>query len=293
MGGSRTSVAAAALAVAATGAVAALVLDGPGSEPPPRPAEAAQTVWTAGGERPLAREWAELSTADVCARTTSPGTASSRVQRVRAPAVQGEYAYRVRLRDGDRCYGERAEVGQANPTKDGFGDRLFRPGDERWIAWRIRLTPGFPTGTSRWQAVTQFKQLGGLGSPVLEFDVRRDAWELIAQPARPGGGSTRRWRLGRAVTGRWVEFVLHVRFSADRGAGFVELHGDLADGRGYRRLLRRRRTATLKVDPERGVVPSHARIGIYRDEAISGPAELHFDGFTVARTAQAARRGAR
>jgi hypothetical protein len=253
---------------------------------------AGSVVWSADGERDLDQQWASLSTDQNCGVELSPGLVDERFRHVNAPVAKGGGAYQSRIEDGDDCYGERAEAGQGNPTRPGFSDeRLFHEGQERWISWQTRLGSGFPVHAETWQVVAQWKQLGSLGVPVLSMEVREGGWELYANPADPDETEgVRRFALGPAALERWTRFTLHVRFSPDPGVGFIELHGDLADGRGMRELVPRTRTSTMRIDPDDGgrTVPSHARLGIYRDSEIEGPADVFYDGYTVATTRAAA-----
>jgi hypothetical protein len=114
-----------------------------------------------------------LSTHTNCARTTYAGITDGRITRVSSPRVRGNYAYRFYLRDGDSCYGERAEVGQDNPRRSDMLNRLFREGEERWISFQVRLGEGFPIDTTTWQIVMQLKQQGAYGSPVTEMDAHK------------------------------------------------------------------------------------------------------------------------
>jgi hypothetical protein len=100
------------------------------------------------------------------------------------------------------------------------------------------------------------------------------------------GDSRRTSELWRAPAkrNRWIVFMLHVEFSPDPRRGSVELRGDL-DGRGVRVLMPRIATHTMKLGPAGVGVPSHSRIGIYRDRAIDGTARIYFDSYTVATSA--------
>jgi len=290
------------LALAALLAVAALVaVERSGEGRPvaddladgrPLPAGAPNVIWRADGETSLVEEWASYSTADRCSVVTSPERPSALFTRVSRPRAQGAFAYRSVARDDDICYeGERAEIAQGNPHKPALGDRLFHEGDERWISWQVRLGRGFPIDVSTWQLLMQLKQIGGFGPPALGLEVREGHWVLFNSSnsgRRTTGGELWSSR-SRAMRGLWVRLTLRVRFSPDPRRGFVELFGDLRDGAGYQRLLRRTATATMKIDPRtRETIDSHTRLGIYRDPRIEGRAEAWFDGYTVARTRAAA-----
>jgi hypothetical protein len=233
--------------------------------------------WAADAERPSSLEWASSS----CA---SP----RRFGRVRAPVAQGGWAYRFEVHDGDDSYGERCELAQGNPTRRGFP--TFQAGDDVWIAWQLYLPRGYPSGSRYSTKIAQWKQtaLPGRdpqaysGVPVLSLETRDGRFGLLNSTTSSVGGTlVWLWR-GPARQRRWVRFTMHVRFSPDPRVGFVELYGNL--GRGRERLLMPRRfTWTMKQDA-RGPIPSHARIGIYRAEQISGTERLYYDGYAVAPT---------
>src|SRR3954454_22060083 len=102
-----------ALALAATAAFAST-------------AASARTLAIADAEHALGKEWANYSCAD-----------RSRVKRVTSPAAEGHRAWDVSVHDGDYSYGERCEIGMANPGPAGFP--VFQEGDERWISFQVYL----------------------------------------------------------------------------------------------------------------------------------------------------------
>jgi hypothetical protein len=258
------------------------------------PAPSGSVLWRADAESLLGDEWASLATVQHCTSATNSGMTDSRITRTPAVRAQGDSAYRVELRDNDICYAnERSELGQGNPTRtmpDGV-DRLFRENQERWMSWQMRLEPGFPVNTSAWYDVIQWKQLGSLGSPVLALEVGEGNWQMMQTSSDPARQNWRETDLGSAVTGRWVKFTIHVKFSPNSSVGFVELFGDLADGRGMRELAPLRHASTMKVDGGK-TVNSQLRIGLYRDKAISGTNVAYYDGWTIATTRAAAEAGA-
>ena len=91
--------------------------------------------------------------------------------------------------------------------------------------------------------------------------------------------------------GRWIKLLYHVRWSSDPRRGWVELFGSL-DGGPIQRLMKRRRTFTMKKDGAGRTLPVSARLGIYRDRSISGNATAYFDGFTIAANRASAAAGA-
>jgi hypothetical protein len=261
----------------------------------PKPAKASGAVmWNAGAEKPLYQEWAELSTQDHCAVVTYPGITSTRISRVTHPVARGTYAYRAFLKDGDKCFNERAEMGQGNPTRSGMGDRLFRPGEERWISFYVRPSPSVPLHPGTWQLLMQIKQIGRLGSPIMELDIDRGQWMFRRTTNDPNNqfpsGFRRSFALGPAKTNKWAHFLMHVYFSSNPRVGYVRIDCNVADGQGMHNCLPFTRMATMKRNNGQ-TVNDHARLGIYRDSRINGNAVAFYDGYTVARTRNAALSG--
>jgi hypothetical protein len=254
--------------------------------PPPTPG---QLLWDAGAEKQMDQEWAELSTADNCALRTYPGITDSRISRVASPVSTGTYAYRVFLKDGDNCFNERAELGMNLPDRSDMQDRLFREGEERWVAFSVYPAEGFQLNvpTSSWWVTMQMKNGNLGGGPIIEMDPLNGQWVFkrdTNDPSNPNpSGFTSRFTLGAVNKFAWNKFLWHIKFSSDPSVGYVEVYGDLADGQGMRQLLPLTRGATLKIDSNTGAVPpSGVRIGTYRDKALSGDATTYFDSFTVA-----------
>jgi Polysaccharide lyase len=253
--------------------------------------------WQADAEKPLEQEWAGLSTIGHCADIAYPGMTDSRISRVSSPVAQGNYAYEMSLQDGDECYSERAELGQGNPTRSDMLDRLFYEGDERWISFQVQLGDLFPLNPGTWQLVMQLKQLGSRGSPIMALEVQDNQWQLARTTHEPHNqyppGFQSSFPLGASRTGIWTKMTWHVKFSLDSNVGFLEIYGDLGDGQGMRQLLPRQEMSTMKIDETtHQTIPSHARIGIYRDTSIAGNVSVYFDGYTVATTREAAEANA-
>jgi hypothetical protein len=255
---------------------------------------APDSVWNAGAEKQMDQEWAELSTADHCAVRTYPGITDTRISRVTSPVAVGSYAYRVHLQDGDNCYNERAELGQGNPTRSDMLDRHFLPGQERWISFYVRPGADVPLSPGTWQVLAQIKQLGGLGSPIMELDIDNNQWLFRRTTNDPDNqfpsGFQRTFSLGTARAGVWAHFLVHVYFSSDPSVGYVQIDCDVADGQGMHTCLPFTRMATMKLNNGQ-TVDDHARLGLYRDPAISGDSTVFYDGYTVATSREAAESG--
>jgi hypothetical protein len=179
---------------------------------------------------------------------------------VNEPVRQGRYALRATVRPGDLANkGSRAEVT--------LGARRFFEGEEAWFHWYTLFPVSFVSSPS-WALVTQFHS-GGDGVPLainlhgeeLELRVMGHYWDARGQ-----------WDAGELwhaplQRGEWMEFLLHVRFSADWSKGFVELwkDGEL--------VVPLTQTATL--DPGDSV---YLKQGLYRDRTISWEQTVYHDG---------------
>jgi Polysaccharide lyase len=238
----------------------------------------ARVLWNADAERPLNQEWANYSCQD-----------GTRVKQVASPAAQGNSAYQIEVRDGDNSYGERCELGQGNPTKNGFP--LYQEGDERWISFQTYLPDDYPTNLKTWNVIMQLKQLHAFGTPVVSMEVRDGKFVLMNSDTNGTSSGCNWWWEGPAIKNRWVKFSLRVKFSPDANVGFIELYGDL-DGTGVKQLMQRTYMHTMKIDGAGQTVPSHSRIGLYRNPAVAGTAHILFDGYTIGDDRESVERAA-
>jgi hypothetical protein len=228
----------------------------------------ASVLWTANAERQWIQEWANYS----C-------ESGDRVQEVTSPVAQGKQAYKIEVRDGDDSYGERCELGQANPTRAGFP--LFQEGDERWISYQVMLPDDLNVNLPQWTVIMQLKQLGGLGTPAVAMDIENGHFILQNSDTNHESSGCNWWWEGPAYKNRWLKFTYHIKFSPDDNVGWIELYGDQGDGLGMHELMPRTFMHTMKVDADGKTVPSQSRIGLYRDPAIQGTSHIYYDGYTV------------
>lgn len=192
-------------------------------------------------------------------------------QIVTDPVRQGRYAIALRINratsaaDGICC-------GSRNEILPRFRD--VRPADDLYFGFSTYLAPGFPT-SGGWQVITQFKQHFD-GSPPLSLNVEEDQFKIAGGYGHPDGPRPFAEPVGMAVTGQWIRWVLHVRFSANPSVGFVEVWKD------SELVLPRYApaTGTLYPDPE-GVDSSYLKIGYYRDQAIAAPGTIVFDDWRI------------
>jgi hypothetical protein len=243
-------------------------------------------IWRGDAEQPIPAEWASACTAtNQLGAPLDPG--DPRIERVTSPVAQGAYAYRVEL-GSKGCFGDRAEIGQGNPVRAGFENRLFQPGEDRYISFQVFMPRSFDVGFPSWRVIAQFHQNGNLGTPALALHVEHGRFRLFESSSNRDAGDTVLLWSAPAVRGRWVRFTFHIHFSANRKLGLVELWGN--PGGRMARLFGPRRGYTMKVDDSGHVVPDHARIGIFRDGRVRhAPLDvIYYDGYTVATTRAAA-----
>lgn len=110
-------------------------------------------------------------------------------------------------------YGARSEVTPKMPD--------LKEGDDYYLGVSMFLKNGFPVNES-WQAVTQVKSQVD-GSPPLELDVEDGVFKMCG-----GGGRDKPFceSLGSAVTGKWIDWMIHVKMSTDSGKSLVQVWRD-------------------------------------------------------------------
>jgi hypothetical protein len=285
----------------------------PVSTATPPPTVTGTVLWKADASQPVYDEWAEISTPSFCppAQTSPQSVADQSAGRETTVVPTGHAAAYGFTVSSLLCAGDnrRSELGEANPPKPGFDNRLFQPGDDRWISFQILLGSDFPLapkttdGSDPWQVIAQFKQLGA-GIPVLTMHVEGGKIGLYKSntdnvstatrdvPQIDANGVAARVPV---VANRWLQFTLHIRFSSSPSTGLIEWYGN-PDGAGMRRLWPSTAAPfygyTMITSSSGSTVPSHSRIGIYRNKMISGTAHDYWAGYTVATTRSAAEASA-
>jgi Polysaccharide lyase len=233
-------------------------------------APAGIVLWRAWAEREPLQDWANLQAASI--------------DRISAmPTIKG---YSIRLKDGDRFYGERAEFGMANPEKAGFP--IYRQGDTRGLALWLRLGANFPLSQGSWYSVMQIHQAQGNGPPPFKLEARSGRlYMAISTSAQDIGGSSAVDVFSAPISvGRWMKIALQAYFSTDPTKGYVDLYGDL-DGTGMK-PLHKHYFPTLKYNSDGTVKPCFSTIGQYRAEGIGGDADTEYARWTLATDRQTA-----
>jgi hypothetical protein len=229
--------------------------------------------------------------------------------------AQGKRAYRSEVRDGDDSYGERCELENGNTSSSRLHeDVLFHRGQEAWVAFQTFLPPDFSFAEDGAPVsfpgdgglLMQLKQLGSCGTPALGIVTGRGQFAMrnSAGNGCESGSMKSLWSVPM-VLGRWVRWLVQVKFDTDPEVGFTATWYD-PDGLGLRPIVPRldlgkpvegnriyTHTQKSPTDHPNPACPesddcSHARIGIYRDPDVSGTSVVYHDGWTVARTRAAA-----
>lgn len=178
-------------------------------------------------------------------------------------------------REGDRVGRYRIPGSPApgvNPRAESVPEiPVIRPGDDLWFAFATRLEEGVPLDTTAWQVLAQWKDEGD-GSPPLALYLRDGRFHAGGGYGNPGGGRAEERDLGAATTGRWVDWVFHVRFSSDPAEAYVSVWRD------GRLALDRWAPSSGTLYPGLG---SYLKLGYYRSADIRTDASVLHDDWRV------------
>ena len=198
-----------------------------------------------------------------------------RLQVVPSPRRQGKYALRVEVRKGDDPIGA-----------SGYRNELVkfdnsREGTEYYYAWSTLWPKDYPMAAA-WQVVMQWHHPGCCGAPPIRLVLGCSVQDCgVALPDTLFfivDGKTV-WKKAGLRLGEWQDFILHVKWSADRTRGFVELwHNDVL-------VLPKRMTRTMFSSSD----VNYLKIGLYRDRSIQKTGVLFHDAVTQATTLAEAR----
>lgn len=194
---------------------------------------------------------------------------------VTRPVREGRYAVALEL-DGATTSSDGICCGSRNELLPRVPD--LEEGDEAYFGFSTCLGTGFPT-SGGWQLITQFKQNFD-GAPPLGLYVEDGKYKIEGGYGHPDGPRPFMRVLAPAPTDQWVDWVLHVRFSAQSGRGFVEVWKD-------GELVLPRFTpasGTLYPGPNGGRAGSYVKTGPYRDPNLTQPGVLYLDAWRIGRT---------
>jgi hypothetical protein len=222
---------------------------------------------------------------------------------VDSPVRQGRLAGRFTVRHGYSSFGhnEDSEVGAW------FGGE--KEGDEYWYAWSTLFPPEWEA-PYRWGIFTQWHAKLDT-SPILSFGARADTATFnllsgLTDNDRNVSAVDRSYPLLTTLSkGRWNDFALHVRWTANN-AGLVEVYHRVAGTPTMRRLVKVEGVPTFQFTREGRGIGTYLLHGLYRGSLCPQPTQpscigtepaqptsvLYHDGFTRARSFEAAARHA-
>lgn len=202
-----------------------------------------------------------------------------RLQVVDAPNRPGRHALRAEVRKGDdpiNASGNRNELVRYDGASEGR---------ELYYGWSTLWPADYPL-TPTWQVFIQWHHPGNNGAPPVRFVMGCS----VGDCGRPlpdtlffiVDGQTM-WQMAPVTRGAWHDFVLHIRWSADPGVGFVELWYD------GQQVVPKRFVRTLYSSAD----TNYLKMGLYRDEATDPTQVLFHDGVIQATTYEEAAATAR
>ena len=226
------------------------LVGGPAAAPPPAAAAPAlgpqlAALWVGDFETGNLSQWSLVQ-----------AVAADRIQVIPDLVRQGRFATRFEVRDGDNKGGERAELARTAKEK---------PGSEYFYGWSTYFASNFPS-TGGWQEIIQWKG-DDSGSPPLAVDVDNNILKLQAGPQ--ASDRTPLWKT-TLQRGRWLDFVVHVKWSPDAKVGFVEMWFNGA------KVLERRSLNTMYPGKD-----NYLKQGLYRSSNVSGSSVLWHDAMRV------------
>ncbi|TWF78972.1 polysaccharide lyase-like protein [Pseudonocardia hierapolitana] len=192
---------------------------------------------------------------------------------VEQPVRSGRYAVELSLvgataPDDGICCGSRNEI------EPKFRDMV--EGEDLWFGFSTYLDANFPTYYADFQTIMQFKQNFD-GSPPLEMTVEEGEFRIEGGYGHPDGPRLFLEPVGHADKDRWIDWILHVKFSPDPTVGYVEVWRD-----GQLVLPRFAPPGgTLYVNPDDGSARSSVKTGYYRYRSIDSVGRIVFDEWRI------------
>jgi hypothetical protein len=200
--------------------------------------------------------------------------APDRITTVTSPARNGRFSARLTAKDDDLLGGE-------NPRAQLMTGPMHKPGDDRYIGWSTYFPEDFPAmdAPGAFFVFFQFHGEPDSGSPSIGFGVGADGRIELERDARYG--YDRVWS-APLVRDRWIDFVIHVKWSKNEDEGFIELwingNRQTFEANGEERLY----TQTIQDDQNEGVrtIPTNYR----RHGSVPGDVTVFHDEVKVGAT---------
>jgi polysaccharide lyase-like protein len=200
---------------------------------------------------------------------------------VEQPVRSGRYAVELSL-VGATAPDEGICCGSRNEIEPKFRD--MAEGEDLWFAFSTYLDANFPTYYADFQTIMQFKQNFD-GSPPLEMTVEEGEFRIEGGYGHPDGSQLFREPVGHADKDRWIDWILHVKFSPDPKVGYVEVWRD-----GQLVLPRFAPPGgTMYVNPADGSALSSVKTGYYRERNIDSVGRIFFDEWRIGTSVEVVR----
>lgn len=196
----------------------------------------------------------DFETGNTSQYTRVQQVSADRLQVVTSPVLQGRYALKATVRQGDdpiNSSGNRNELVYQGYEKEG---------SEYYYRWQVLFPQDYPS-VKTWQVFTQWHHDGCCGSPPVEFFVYGEELRFTLTD------SVTPWKTA-LVRGKWQDFILHVKWSPEPSVGFVELWHN------GQRVLSRYAHATMY--PGNGI---YLKMGLYRSDTVQPVGTVYHDGF--------------
>jgi hypothetical protein len=188
-----------------------------------------------------------------------------RIAVVEDPVEQGRYAARFEARQNEFTGGD-TTANRSELLLTRYRDRV---GDERWYRWSTLVPEDFPPDQPEaFASIMQWQRDDNQSPLPLGFGIRGHNLRITS-------GGTR--YLGRVEFGRWLEFLVHVKWSTDPEEGFVEvwLDGD--------EILPRTKLQTVFTDAEGQPIGHYIKQGLYKSNDLP-TAHVFHDGMLIGAT---------
>lgn len=200
----------------------------------------------------------DFETGNLSQYTRTQSVSPERLQVVQSPSRQGTWALKATVRQGDDPIG-------ASGNRNELLYLSNEPsGSEYYYKWSTRFAPNYPSAKT-WQLFAQWHHYGCCGSPPVQFVVNGETMSLSSV-------GTTVWN-APLVRDQWLDFVFHVKWSANANEGFIEmwLNGKL--------VVPKRFVATQFP----GEV-NYLKVGLYRNSTIAQEGVVYHDGWMQATT---------